>query len=68
MRGSWSRFWAYVEELEEAMRVAGQHLAEVEETLSRRVERETWKPDQISGATSCASSRSAQGTSTATTR
>jgi len=29
MRGSWSPWWAYMDELEEALRVAGQHLDEV---------------------------------------
>lgn len=43
MRSRWGRWHGYMEELEEAMRIAGQHLAEVEELLATSYERETWK-------------------------
>ena len=43
MRSRWGRWHGYMEELEEVMRVAGQHLAEVERILATTYERETWK-------------------------
>lgn len=43
MRSRWGRWHGYMEELEEAMRVAGQHLADVERLLAASYERETWK-------------------------
>ncbi len=43
MRARWGRWHGYMDELEEAMRVAGQHLAEVEQLLCQVYERTTWK-------------------------
>jgi tRNA (guanosine-2'-O-)-methyltransferase len=43
MRARWGRWHGYMDELEEAMRVAGQHLAEVENILAEIYERSTWK-------------------------
>ncbi|MCH7869199.1 MAG: RNA methyltransferase [Myxococcales bacterium] len=43
MRSRWGRWHGYMEELEEAMRVAGQHLQEVEGILASAYERGTWK-------------------------
>jgi tRNA (guanosine-2'-O-)-methyltransferase len=41
--GRWNRWLAYMDQLEEAMRVCGVHLAEVERTLSHSYERSTWR-------------------------
>ena len=43
MRSRWGRWHGYMDELEEAMRIAGQHLREVEKLLSNAYERKTWK-------------------------
>lgn len=43
MRSRWGRWHGYMEELEEAMRIAGEHLAEVEAILAESYERDTWK-------------------------
>ena len=43
MRARWGRWHGYMDEIEEAMRVAGQHLAEVERLLAAVYERTTWK-------------------------
>ena len=43
MRSRWGRWHGYMEELEEAMRVAGQHLGEVEQLLAESYERDTWR-------------------------
>lgn len=52
MRARWGRFHGYMDELEEAMRVAGQHLQEVEEILAVAYERDTWKGAKRDGADS----------------
>jgi tRNA (guanosine-2'-O-)-methyltransferase len=43
MRARWGRWHGYMDELEEAMRGAGQHLQEVERILAGSYERSTWK-------------------------
>jgi tRNA (guanosine-2'-O-)-methyltransferase len=43
MRARWGRWHGYMDEVEEAMRVAGQHLGEVEALLAEVYERSTWK-------------------------
>ncbi|HIG71260.1 MAG: RNA methyltransferase [Myxococcales bacterium] len=43
MRSRWGRWHGYMEELEEAMRIAGQHLGEVEKLLAHAYERKAWK-------------------------
>ncbi len=43
MRSRWGRWHGYMDELEEAMRVAGQHLEEVERLLAISYERTTWR-------------------------
>ncbi len=54
MSRSWSRWWAYMDQVEEAMRVCGVHLAEVERQLSQSYERSSWrgaKRDSVAGET-----------------
>lgn len=43
MRNRWGRWHGYMDELEEAMRVAGQHLEEIERLVAKTYERETWR-------------------------
>ena len=43
MRNRWGRWHGYMEELEEAMRVAGQHLEEIERLVAKTYERESWR-------------------------
>lgn len=43
MRKKWGRFRGYVDELEEDMRAAGEHLAEVEAIVAETWERDTWR-------------------------
>ncbi|MCP4040314.1 MAG: RNA methyltransferase [bacterium] len=50
MRSRWGRWHGYMEELEEAMRVAGQHLAEVERLVALDYERATWRGAKRDGA------------------
>lgn len=46
MRARWGRWHGYMDELEETMRGAGQHLQEVEEILASTYERDTWRGAQ----------------------
>lgn len=46
MRRGWGRWRGYAEELEELMRVAGEHLAEAERLIAEAWERPTWHPRQ----------------------
>ena len=43
MRNRWGRWHGYMDELEEAMRLAGQHLEEVEGLIGREFERSQWR-------------------------
>lgn len=43
MRARWGRWHGYMDELEETMRVAGQHLQEIEQLLAETYERKTWR-------------------------
>jgi tRNA (guanosine-2'-O-)-methyltransferase len=46
MRRHWSRWRGYVDEIEEAMRMAGEQLAEVEALVAERYERSDWRRPQ----------------------
>lgn len=50
MRARWGRWHGYMDELEESMRGAGQHLAEIERLLADKFERETWKGEKRDSA------------------
>ena len=43
MRARWGRWHGYMDELEETMRGAGQHLKAIEKILANTYERDTWK-------------------------
>ena len=50
MRRYWSRWRGYMDEIEEAMRVAGEQLAEAEALIAERYERGDWRPAQTRSA------------------
>jgi tRNA (guanosine-2'-O-)-methyltransferase len=50
MRARWGRWHGYMDELEESMRGAGQHLAEIQRLLAAKFERETWKGEKRDSA------------------
>lgn len=50
MRSHWGRWHGYMDELEEAMRSAGQHLEEVERLVAAHYERDSWRGERRDSA------------------
>jgi len=50
MRRRWGRWRGYMDELEEAMRACGEHLAEVEALIAQTYERSTWRGERRDSA------------------